>query len=80
MRTAIEVFLFLDCPGRRPDESDRGAMPGQGAVAVSLAAKRKTDGYGFYLVNRNRNMLNLLLKLVIRQAGVGQGIPQRLTR
>jgi len=41
MRTAIEVFVFLDRLGGMPDESDRGVMPGQGAVAVSLAAKRK---------------------------------------
>jgi hypothetical protein len=63
-----------------PDESDSGETPGQGAVAVSLAAKRKTDGYGFYVANRKRNMLDLLLKLVIRQAAAGQGIAQRLTR
>jgi len=35
------------------------AMPKQDAVAVSLAAKRKTDGYGFSVAVRNRKLLDL---------------------
>jgi len=34
-------------------------MPGQGAVAVSLAAKRKTDGYGFHVAIRDGNLPDL---------------------
>jgi hypothetical protein len=34
-------------------------MPGQGTVAVSLAAKQETDGYGFHVAIRDRNWPNL---------------------
>jgi hypothetical protein len=44
------------------------AILGQDAVAVSLAAKHKTDGYGFWAAVRNRNLLILYKQLVVSQA------------
>ena len=42
-------------------------MPRQGTVAVSLAAKQETDGYGFWAAVRNRNLLDVYQKMFVRQ-------------
>jgi hypothetical protein len=59
---------FWNRPGGMPDESEPGPTPGQDAVAVSLAAKHKTDGYGFWAAVRTRNLLILYKQLVVSQA------------